>query len=199
MVGRVAIDVGIAEDCADDMEGREQCRPCVHDEDANALSRLCHQWTVFILVGVAIEHHVVRVAARQFVRIDRIGLAGGSCVSSFSCLLIDNLLLKLNVLYLSNLKEYLSSSTSVGTWVESPRAPRSSHTGLVLSVACSPHESLSYESANRCITLSWLQWPASSLENCTLDRGFVSDALCQITEQSRIGPGIRRVAASRAR
>ncbi|HLQ29534.1 MAG TPA: ABC transporter ATP-binding protein [Ktedonobacteraceae bacterium] len=32
---------------------------------------------------------------------------------------------------------------------------------------------LLYESANRCITLSWLLWLASKLENRTLDRGFV--------------------------
>src|SRR5579884_713008 len=76
MVGRVAIGIGVAEDGPDHMEGREESRPGVDDEDADALPRLRRQRGCLILVDVAVENDIVGNAGIEFGRVGGIRTIG---------------------------------------------------------------------------------------------------------------------------
>src|SRR5579884_3262749 len=62
VVRGVSIYIGIAEDSSDNVECREQGRASIHNEDAYALTCLCHDGRGLVLVDITIEDHVVRVA-----------------------------------------------------------------------------------------------------------------------------------------
>src|SRR6266566_6439629 len=72
MVGRVAISIGITEECADDMEGRELGGTGIHKKDADALPCFGRYRVRFILVDVAVKHHIVRNPVVHLGRVDGI-------------------------------------------------------------------------------------------------------------------------------
>lgn len=87
MIGRIAVDVDIAEDGADDMEGRNLRRPGVDDGQADEPPGFGREWRVFVLVGIAIEDYVVRnsIAHVHQEHCDKnhtSGTAGPCCCSS---------------------------------------------------------------------------------------------------------------------
>src|SRR5579885_1801574 len=60
MVGRIAIHIGVAEDRSNDMKSGKQGGARVDDEETNALPCAGSQRIGFVLVDVAVKHHIIR-------------------------------------------------------------------------------------------------------------------------------------------